>query len=243
MTDRPITFPAVAFVADETLSPAGEGLVELREWADLAEGEREEATARLSWEIIDSAGARWRMVEAPLLGPRKGLFGRSRTYFVFAPRFERLPKLSLDAFKARACAAIMADPDYFADDEVVAGEANEPIETQDLLEARCKRVRKARTNARVIAAIGLASEDLDGVTPYSEAERAQRRREYVVFLLVSGGVVAAILISLFWLVPMLPKAISDALYLIMALLIAGGSWYATVKEWLEKRRRRRAAPP
>jgi hypothetical protein len=172
MTDCPISFPALAFgeEAEWCAVPGVEGLQYLRGAEELFAGTSAENLRRLTWEIIDSANACWRIAESPVVG-RPSWFSRAidlltgqRPAFVFEPRIERLPAPTLDEAKARIVAAMRGNPDIYLDDEVVAGEANEPFEDPAiLLEAVCAHVEAASTFEAVIAAVEVDQFTLDVV--------------------------------------------------------------------------------
>lgn len=96
--------------------------------------------ARPEMLIVDSEGRCWRISSVRDLGAA-GNFRTRVLRFLVRQSLHRLdqvlvplPLMTFGDFQRRLCAAIQNNPDYWRDDEAIAGEDAQPREEQDLLD-------------------------------------------------------------------------------------------------------------
>lgn len=109
--------------------------------------------------IVDSAGRFWEISRVVDLGAPKSFWGPVIRWFggvrphLVAQDLIEAPTMSLEEVKARVCASMQAFPDYWRDDEAIAGEDGPPRDEQEMLDEVKARVRAAQTLAQVFKAL------------------------------------------------------------------------------------------
>ena len=114
---------------------------------------------RVGMLIFDSTGRCWRITSVH--APKN--FWRPCFPFVFLTQpleqeLVELPPLSFGEVQDRFCSAIQNNPDYWRDDEAIAGEDGPPRDEQELLDEMKAQVMRARNVPELIS--NLWEEDL-----------------------------------------------------------------------------------
>ena len=106
--------------------------------------------------LADSTGRCWRIVQVHNLGLTGWgwvfLFLGQPVYKVSC-ELEEVQALSLDDLKERICVAIQSNPDYWRDDEAIAGCCGPPRDEQEMLQELQDKVRQARSVPQIINAL------------------------------------------------------------------------------------------
>lgn len=177
MTNLPITIPALAFY-DGYGRRAGIEMMQTfwseHEFRHMQKSDLRCRT-RIGMLLVDSAGKAWKVVDVtPLRLTRQRWWWmliefllRDQSYEV-EHLLEPLPPMPLQAVKDRVCVDIAANPDDFRDDELIAGEAGEPIEEEVLLQALYAHVQAATSFKGVMDALETPYEDLVTITSRSK---------------------------------------------------------------------------
>lgn len=105
------------------------------------------------WEIFDSAGRYWRISGFERLKPiitwwdTSTWFGRGA--WRVRPEFKALPPPPLEAVKAKMIEIVDSDPLVWCDEELIAGEAGEPIDEEILIARVHGRIRAVQSLAEL----------------------------------------------------------------------------------------------
>ena len=104
--------------------------------------------------LVDLKGRGWRVVKLTDMGPdgkgfEKLLF---RIFSGHRVRYEVIEEdpIPFDLLKERICASIEASPDYWKDDEAIAGEAGPPRDEQEMMNEFLQSVRQANSMLELI---------------------------------------------------------------------------------------------
>jgi hypothetical protein len=120
----------------------------------------------VGWLIIDANLRVWRIAELKDLGRMKNTgwvdwlwwaLGHGHHRYV-RPELVEQPPMSWEAVKARVCASIQANPDYWRDDEAIAGEVAPPRDEQEMLDELTERCRQATSMGMLIERLEIGHE-------------------------------------------------------------------------------------
>lgn len=168
-----LEFPIVA-LADSR--PGHESWQWFADAEDFATCESWRLDIRLGMLVADSGGRCWSVSAVRDLGVTGSLLVRVLRFLVRQSLHRldydlvALPDTNFDAVKSRFCAAIQSNPDYWRDDEAIAGEDGPPREEQDLLNEMKAAVSRSNSVPELIG--NLWEEDVSAVL----AARLDRRR-------------------------------------------------------------------
>jgi hypothetical protein len=113
--------------------------------------------------VVDAKGAAWRIVGLIDHGA-KGAGWKKWLRIVFqgdrrvSYDLEDQPAIPFEGLKERVAAAISSNPEFWRNDEAIAGEDGEPQDEQAMQDARTARVRRAKDMRALIKALDWAME-------------------------------------------------------------------------------------
>lgn len=125
---------------------------------------------RLGMLIADSDGRCWEVSSYRDMGITGGFWERVWRLLLrqglhrLDQNLKALPSMTLDDVKSRFCAAIQNNPDYWRDDEAIAGEDGPPRNEQDLLDEMKAQVMRANSVPELIS--NLWGEDLSRISAH-----------------------------------------------------------------------------
>ena len=131
---------------------------------------------RLGMLIADSDGRCWEVSSYRDMGITGGFWDRVWRFLIrqglhrLDQDLKALPSMTLDDVKSRFCAAIQNNPDYWRDDEAIAGEDGPLREEQDLLDEMKAQVMRANSVPELIS--NLWEEDLSRILAQVARSRA-----------------------------------------------------------------------
>ena len=112
---------------------------------------------RPSMLIVDGEGRCWRISSVRDLGVTGGFWTRVLRFMVRQSLhrldliLDPIPDMTFDDMKACLCAAIQNNPDYWRDDEAIAGEDGPPRSEQELLDEMKAQVGRANSVAELVS--------------------------------------------------------------------------------------------
>lgn len=131
--------------------------------------------------IADGEGRCWRISSVRDLGVTGRFWSRVLRFMVrqslhrLDQTLDSVPAMTFDDVKARLCAAIDNNPDYWGNDEAIAGEDGPPRDERDLLDERKAEVMRSNSVPELIS--NLWEEDLGGLLAQVERTRPAKRAD------------------------------------------------------------------